>query len=139
MKKLTLYTVSRCPFGASDEDFLRNLCTVVSVKKDIKEYLINKAILENWSYYKAWLEAHNENDNPKVRIKYIQIVLEGGMSFFNQFSVKKQVYDCDGIASMMRIFNHCVPTGSSYEKDAEIEYLTNYLENILKTVEKLEK
>ena len=138
MRKITLYAISKCPINSSDEDFIKNLCTLVSNKKDISEYLLNKVIIDNWSHYCRWVELHyaDREDDFEKRRKYINVVLEGPKAF-KDYCIKKQQYTPDRIASIFRIINHCVPVGASYEKDNEVEALNQFFQEIVKNVEKL--
>ena len=132
-KKIVIYSISECPITASNEDFINNICTFVSDKKHIQDYIINRSIIKNWSHYNAWLKCHDKQDDKKSRYEYIIMCL-GWEETFNKFCVKKQVYNSDGIATILRIMNRCLPVGAEYESEDEINILTNYFSEIMDEV-----
>lgn len=134
-RKITLYTISKCPITSSNDEFIEHMCTIVSNKKHIQEYIINKSIIENWQHYVSWLELHDKSDNWESKCDYMTICL-GWEETFSKYSVKKQVYNQDGIAAMLRVLYRCLPTGSSYETETELNVMTTYLNEV---AEKLKK
>ena len=136
MKKITLYTISKCPLNSTEEEFINNICTVVSNKKHVGEYLINKVIIENWSHYSRWLELHEKQDVSLTRKEYIQTVLNGAEEF-RKYTVKKQIYTDNGIAAILRMTNRCIPVGCSYESAIEIETLARYYDEVLDSLKKV--
>lgn len=137
MKKIILYAISKCPLGSSDEEFSKHLCTIVSDKKHIGEYLINKAVVENYSHYLLWIDQHykEKKDCPELRQVYISTVL-ADTDVFDNYCVKKQIYTPDKIASIFRIVNGCIPVGANYEYEVETDLINNYLEDLFKVLKK---
>ena len=39
-KKIVIYSISECAITSSNEDFINNICTFVSDKKHIQDYII---------------------------------------------------------------------------------------------------
>ena len=129
-KKIVIYSISECPITASNEDFINNICTFVSDKKHIQDYIVNRSIVKNWNHYVSWLECHDKKDDKQSKYDYISMCL-GWQETFSKFCVKKQVYNSDGIAAILRILNHCLPVGAEYESENEINILTNYVNQII--------
>lgn len=129
-KKIVIYSISECPITASNEDFINNICTFVSDKKHIQDYIVNRSIVKNWDHYVSWLECHDKKDDKQSKYDYISMCL-GWQETFSKFCVKKQVYNSDGIAAILRILNHCLPVGAEYESENEINILTNYVNQII--------
>jgi hypothetical protein len=136
MKKIVLYVISKCSLGSSDEEFLKNVCTFVCSKKDIREYISNKLLVENYSHYKSWLSLHynSDHDIPSRRAEYLRTVINP--EEFTKYSFKKNTYTVPGIASIFRILNGCIPVGASYESDAELKSLTNFFYELNKELYK---
>lgn len=121
MKKINLYAISKCPAKAEDEDFMSNLCTIVSRKKEVGEYIFNRVIIDNYDHYSRWLTLHyvDGNDTHDRRKEYIVNVLDYP-NVFKDFYVKKMTYTADSVASLLRITCGCLPVGCGYEKDSEV-------------------
>lgn len=136
MRKITLYVISKCPLTASAEEFAENMCTIVSKKKYIGEYVANKLIVDNYDHYISWLQNHypEEDDDDIRRKEYLRNVIDDEQ--FKGYCVKTTQYTLDGLASAFRIFNRCIPVGASYETATEVTTITEYLRSILKNVEK---
>ena len=111
-KKIVIYCISECPITASNEEFINNICTFISNKKHIQDYIVNRSIVKNWDHYVSWLECHDKKDDKQSKYDYISMCL-GWQKTFSKFCVKKQVYNSDGIATILRILNHCLETPSS--------------------------
>lgn len=129
-KKIVIYCISECPITASNEEFINNICTFISNKKHIQDYIVNRSIVKNWDHYVSWLECHDKKDNKQSKYDYISMCL-GWQETFSKFCVKKQVYNSDGIATILRLLNHCLPVGAEYESEDEINLLTGYVNEIL--------
>ena len=59
----------------NNDEFIEHMCTIVSNKKHIQEYIINKSIIENWQHYVSWLELHDKSDNWESKCDYMTICL----------------------------------------------------------------
>lgn len=136
MRKITLYVISKCPLNATDDEFAENICTIVSKKKHIGEYVADKLIVDNYDHYTSWLRAHfpGKEDTDSTRCIYLKNVVDNEQ--FKEYCVKTTQYTIDGLASAFRIFNKCVPVGASYETEGEVSAIAEYLNSILKDVEK---
>lgn len=129
-KKIVIYCISECPITASNEEFINNICTFISNKKHIQDYIVNRSIIKNWDHYVSWLDCHDKKDDKQSKYDYISMCL-GWQETFSKFCVKKQVYNSDGIAIILRLLNHCLPVGAEYESEDEINLLTGYVNEIL--------
>ena len=132
-KKIVIYCISECSITASNEEFINNICTFISNKKYIQDYIVNRSIVKNWDHYVSWLECHDKKDDKQSKYDYISMCL-GWQETFSKFCVKKQVYNSDGIATILRILNRCLPVGAEYESEDEINILTNYFSEIIDEV-----
>lgn len=134
MKKIKLYVISRCREGSSEEDFNKNICSIVSSKKQIQEYILNKVINDHRTHYSLWLSNHGLKDNDQSKNIYVNLRLAGGDPSVEEFCVREQIYNTSGIAAMFRIFNKCEPIGCSYETRSEKEYYAWFVQEITKTM-----
>ena len=132
MKKISLYAIAKCPSTASNEEFLNHLCTFVSRKKDINEYITCKIFVENYGHYKQWMEIHypGKEMDEENKLEYLHDVV--GEDAFKEYGVKKITYNRDGLAAAFRLLNKCIPVGTSYETPAEVSTIADYLEALTK-------
>ena len=137
MKKIKLYMISKCGVDATDEEFSSNVCTIVSNKKDIMDYIVHRTISENYNHYIMWLECHNRLDDDDARIEYINLILEDNNELISQYTVRSCKYTADAIASLLRISGYCIPVGATYETKTEIENFSKYQEALKKAEKEL--
>lgn len=132
MKKISLYAIAKCPSNVSTEEFLNHLCTFVSRKKDINEYITCKLFAENYTHYKQWVEIHHPGaeNREENKLEYLQDVV--GEDAFKEYGVKKITYGADGLAAAFRLLHKCIPVGTSYEIPAEIDAVAEYLDLLAK-------
>ena len=139
MKKIDLYFISKCKETASVEEFNENICSVVSNKKQITEYILNSTITKHKAHYISWLKNHNLANNDKSKSIYVTLLLEDSTQDLESFCVKKQTYNAETIAETFRIYMKCAPVGCSYESEDERNYYLWFSEELMKNaVEKME-
>lgn len=131
MGKITLYMVSICTLNSDEDTFIDNLCTIVSSKKEVEEYVKNKIIDDHKEHYNSWVKLHNKTDTAKTRAEYIDLLFQDDPDSIPMFTVRKETYNAKGLASIFRIYNECVPLGCSYESNEEV-YCYNKINDELK-------
>lgn len=134
MKKVALYIISKCPQNSSDDEFNKNICSIVSSKKQIKEFIINKSVLDHKEHYNQWLINHMLPDNISSRKIYFSLVIDDLDSSAKNYCFKKNIYTIDGIASIFRMFNKCEPVGCSYEHFFEYDYYNSFVQECLENI-----
>ena len=77
MGKIKLYMVSMCTVDSDTDTFIDNLCTIVSSKKEITEYVKNKIIEDHKEHYNSWIKLHDKKDNSATPI--IILISVGGV------------------------------------------------------------
>ena len=131
MRKLSFYTVSKCGPESTPEEFTKNICTVVCKKKQITEYICRKAIVDAWEHYSRWLPMHDKEDSLESQEEYIDLVLGGKPKVLSEYRFRKENFTPESIASLLRIMDHCVPVGTSYETELEVQTITEYFNALL--------
>lgn len=131
MKQLKFYMVAKCSADAAPEEFDKSLCTIVYKKKDIKEYILKRAIIDSWEHYSRWLPCQNKEDSSESQKEYIDLVLGGEFNIISQYSCKRVTFTAEAIASLMRIMNHCVPVGAPYETELEVKTIDNFFNTLI--------
>lgn len=127
MKKIALYAISKAPLGSNDSEFRANIVTFVVKKNQIAEYINKKLIVSHYDHYKQWCELNSlKEDSEQAESAYIKTCGPNWCEY-NEYTFRRFVYNIDELASLFRIMNKCAPVGTSYETDAEIEYMDNYL------------
>lgn len=122
MKKLAFYIVSQ---AIKDKDIL---CSIVCSKDEAREYILNKTILANFEHYSRWCELKELNPKSfETKAKYIQVVQPESETY----KVKKILFTQSGLASILRMFNGCIPVGAKYETGEEILYIEEMYKNYL--------
>ena len=133
MGKIKLYIVSMCTVDSDSDTFIDNLCTIVSSKKEITEYVKNKIIEDHKEHYNSWIKLHDKKDNSATRAEYIDLLFQDDPDSIPMFTVRKETYDAKGLASVFRIYNRCMPIGCSYESNEEV-YCYNKINEELKNL-----
>ena len=118
-KKIPLYFVYRNENPAS-------LVTVLTDKKQIDEFIDRMIIVDNWAHFKMWcnlrkLDYKNLENQYAYIDNYIAANPEEAESNYT-FIVRKTLYTKEALASILRMFNGCVPIGCSYENPVEVTY-----------------
>lgn len=131
MKKIKFYVISNCKPSASINEFNNNICTIVTKKKHIGEYVSRKAIKDHKEHYIAWLKNHNLIDNSESRNKYLSLLVADQDPSITNISIRQQTYSSEVVAAVFRMFNKCAPVGCSYEIEQEKEYYSMLVEDAL--------
>ena len=119
-KKIPLYLIYR------NED-PSSLVTVLADKKQIDEFINRMIIVDNWDHFKMWCDLRNLDykSTEEAESKYT-------------FIVKKTLYTKEALASILRMFNGCVPVGCSYENPVEATYANLIYSKLAEDVDKKE-
>lgn len=117
-KKLLLYIIKR----KSDPS---KICAVVTKEDDISEYINTRLLLDNNEHFRAWCSFKNIDIDNNLELctksweEYCDTVLTDEI---DDYIVQEYFYTIEGIASIMRMFNHCEPLNCSYESETEHLY-----------------
>lgn len=118
-KKIPLYLVYRNENPAS-------LVAVLADKKQIDEFIDRMIIVDNWAHFKMWcnlrkLDYKSLESQYSYIDNYVATNPEEAESKYT-FIVRKTLYTKEALASILRMFNGCVPIGCSYESPVEVTY-----------------
>lgn len=118
-KKIPLYLVYRNENPAS-------LVTVLADKNQIDEFIDRMIIVDNWGHFKMWCSLR-ELDYKSLESQYSYIdnyVAANPQEAESKYTfiVRKTLYTKEALASILRMFNGCVPIGCSYESPVETTY-----------------
>ena len=125
-KKIYLYLV----FEKDNQD---SLVTILDDKKQISEYINRRILIDNYEHYLMWCDLRKlDFKNSENELLYINTLLDSNEEVLSKYTyiVKKVYYKRDKIASILRMFNKCVPLGCSYENAFELPYIKEYIEFI---------
>lgn len=118
-KKVFVYLVYR----NEQED---SLVTILSQQDQINEFIDRMVIIDHWKHYVAWCKLRELNYKTKTSESayidnFYKIATQEDIKHYT-YIVKKVAYNTDAIASILRMFNGCVPIGCSYEFKGEFAY-----------------
>lgn len=134
-KKIPLYLIYR------NED-PSSLVTVLSDKKQIDEFINRMIIVDNWDHFKMWCDLRNlDYKSTESQYSYIANYIETNTEEAESkytFIVKKTLYTKEALASILRMFNGCVPVGCSYENPVEATYANLIYSKLAEDVDKKE-
>ena len=130
-KKVFVYLV----YENEKED---SLVTILSKQEQIGEFIDRMVILDHWNHYVAWCKLRELNYKD---IESEQAYIENFYKIATQedkqnytYIVKRVAYNTDAIASILRMFNGCVPIGCSYEFKGEFTYANMVYGDLIKKV-----
>lgn len=133
-KKVGLYLIYK------DENE-NSLISVVEKKQQVDEFIRRTILVYHYKHFKAWCKLKNiDYTDPLSENAYIDnFIITSDEETLNQYTyiVKKAYYTKASIASILRMFNNCLPLGCSYETNAENVY-ANLLYDQLQEVNKKE-
>lgn len=122
-----------------DETPNKIIYTVSDNKKDCIKYINNLLMIRHKPHYSQWCLLHNEKVGNSSWDKYVELgnVLD---TEFNNFIIKKIGYNKKTIASILRMFNRCVPIGGYESEEETMLFLNSIPEDKRKELEReLEK
>ena len=118
--KVKLFVVSHCPPGASQADFNKNICAVVPKKKDAKEYVKKKYIIDHFEHYESWC-ALRALDGESLESEDAYFEETTDEDIFDEYSIAAGYYNKRRIAAALRLSACMLPVGASYEEPFELE------------------
>lgn len=118
--KIKLFVVSHCPSGASQIDFNKNICAVVPKKKDAKEYVKKKYIIDHFEHYESWC-ALRALDDESLESEDAYFEETANEDIFDEYTIAAGYYNKRRIAAALRISAWMLPVGASYEEPFELE------------------
>lgn len=118
--KVKLFVVSHSPVGCSEEIFNKNICAVVPKKKDAREYIKKKYVIDHFDHYESWcaLRALDDESLESENAYFEEIAAD---DVFDEYSVATGYYDKRRIAAALRLSACMLPVGASYEEPFELE------------------
>lgn len=128
-EKVFVYLV----FKNEQED---SLVTILSKQGQIKEFIDKMVIIDHWDHYVAWCKLRElnykdiESEQAYIENFYKTATQEDMQNY--TYIVKRAAYNTDAIASILRMFNGCVPIGCSYEFKGELAYASMIYSDIIK-------
>ena len=126
---MKLFILSHSPAGSPEKDFNKNICAVVPKKKDAKEYIKKKYIIDHFDHYESWCALRSLDDEvSENEDKYFDETADD--SLFDEYSIATAYYDKRRLAAALRVSACMLPVGASYEEPFELE-LSEKLFNIL--------
>lgn len=126
---MKLFILSHSPAGSPEKDFNKSICAVVPKKKDAKEYIKKKYIIDHFDHYESWCALRSLDDEaPENEDKYFDETADD--SLFDEYSIATAYYDKRRLAAALRVSACMLPVGASYEEPFELE-LSEKLFNIL--------
>lgn len=134
-KAIDLYVVTP-NMGNKKEFDLSNVVfyTITSKKKDCEEYINRRVFIENREHYVSWcgIRGLNYKDDKS----WEQYITTSDINI-NKYVISKINYKIKDVATIFRLFNHCVPVGASYEEEYEVIQLLQSIPK--KSLDKIEK
>lgn len=131
-KQIPLYLVYK-------NDNSNTLVTVLSEMDELGEFINKSIIATNFAHYKAWCNLRSlDYQEPTAEENYIINFLNtADEETLNKYTyvVKKVIYPKKALASILRMFNDCIPLGCSYESEMEQLYGSLLCESLQKMVE----
>lgn len=126
---MKLFILSHSPVGSPEKDFNKSICAVVPKKKDAKEYIKKKYIIDHFDHYESWCALRSLDDEAlESEDTYFDETADD--SLFDEYSVATAYYDKRRLAAALRVSACMLPVGASYEEPFELE-LSEKLFNIL--------
>lgn len=126
---MKLFILSHSPVGSPERDFNKSICAVVPKKKDAKEYIKKKYIIDHFDHYASWCALRSlDDESPAAEDKYFDETADD--SLFDEYSIATARYDKRRLAAALRVSACLLPVGASYEEPFELE-LSEKLFNIL--------
>ena len=118
--KLKLFVVSHSPVGCSEAVFNKNICAVVPKKKDAKEYIKKKYIIDHFDHYESWCTLRSlDDESPESENMYFEETAADDI--FDEYSVATAYYNKRRLAAALRLSACMLPVGASYEEPFELE------------------
>lgn len=114
---ITLYMVFKV------DSSYTNVLTITDNKKDCDKYISRLLLIDNGEHFFSWCNLRNLEHNEESWMKYLRTV---GVDCSN-YKIRKMKYKTKDIATLLRLYNKCIPLGCDYDTDEEIE---NFLSSL---------
>ena len=89
--------------------------TITATKEESEEYINKRVYLQKKSHYEQWCSLRDLQVTMESWDKYIKLFPDE----LNKYVILELEYDYKNVATVFRMFNGCVPIGTSYEDPAE--------------------
>lgn len=100
----------------------RMIFTISEKVSECESYLNNLMLLDNKEHFISWCNIHECPVNDLSWKKYLKLDIVDK----NKYVIRKVKYSKNDIASILRMFNHCIPMGG-FETENEIKLFLNNL------------
>jgi hypothetical protein len=135
-KSIELFVVTpNFPNPTEDFDLSKIIFyTITETQKQSEEYINRRLYLENKEHFTRWCELreldYKDNNSWELYAK------STGNIPFNKFVISKVTYKLSDVASLFRMFNGCIPIGTTYEDSTEvIQFMQNLPKESLDKIE----
>lgn len=111
----------------SKDDTSFNFLTVTTKKELCEEYINRRLFIEHKDHYVSWCGLREiDYKDKKSWFSYVSSTDSVPM---NKYIINKVTYSIDDVATIFRLYNNCMPIGTSYEDDFEVG---SFLESLKK-------
>ena len=100
------------------ETSFEKLLTIVTTKKQVREYIFKHLYLTHIEHFRQWCKNHNYEDTTEVFADYLERVW-GIEESYENYEVIERKLSPDEIAYSLRVSSACMPVGASYEYQEE--------------------
>jgi hypothetical protein len=135
-KSIELFVVTpNFPNPTKDFDLSKIIFyTITETQKQSEEYVNRRLYLENKEHFTRWCELreldYKDNNNWELYAKSTENIP------FHKFSISKVTYKLNDVATIFRMFNGCIPIGTTYEDSTEvIQFMQNLPKESLDKIE----
>jgi hypothetical protein len=109
--------------------------TITETKSQSEEYVNRRLYLEYKEHFISWCGLREIDANEKS--SWEKYIYSTENISFNKYSISKITYKLNDIAMIFRMFNSCVPIGTSYEHQLEvIQFMQSLPKESLERIEK---
>ena len=134
-----LFKKQICLYLVYKNDNSNTLVTILSEMSELGEFINRSIIATNFAHYKAWCKLRGlDYQDPAAEENYVINFLDSAEEeTLNKYTymVKKATYPKKTVASILRMFNECIPLGCSYESEMEQLYGNLLYESLQKMIE----
>lgn len=101
--------------------------TLTTSVKECEEYLNHYLIAKHKNHFLSWCKLHNKDDQEENSwYDYQDTVLNEDE--LSQFHIEEFKYSKDDLVVFLRMLNGCIPCGCSFEREAEVQYFYDNLD-----------
>jgi hypothetical protein len=135
-KTIEMFVVTNnIPFDGNDVDLSSlKFFTITNKKEHCEEYVNRRLFLEHKEHFMSWCGLR-ELDYKDTKSWELYAKSTGSIPF-GKYVISKIKYKLDDVATIFRMFNGCVPIGTTYEDKMEvIQFMQNLPQESLDRIE----